>query len=86
MGYGDMDEAVLDEKSVETLLTDARGEKFREDVPQSYRRVYQTALLGNGSPRSAIKAFCLRCVGYTRADITGCTSYACPLHKFRPYQ
>ena len=81
-----MEQAETSEKSVATVLTDARGEQFSEDVPQSYRRVYQTALLGKGPPRSAIKAFCLRCVGYARVDITACTAYTCPLHRFRPYQ
>jgi hypothetical protein len=39
-----------------------------------------------GSPRRAIKAFCLECVGFDRAAVTGCTAFACPLWNFRPFQ
>jgi hypothetical protein len=48
-------------------------------------------------PRSrtyAIKAKCAECVGCTsnhiekgfRESISSCSSYSCPLYKFRPYQ
>lgn len=44
------------------------------------------ALSGSASPRGAIKAFCLQCVGFSRSDIKNCTARACALHKYRPYQ
>lgn len=56
------------------------------DASPLYRSIVEKALDGTCSPRGAIKAFCLRCTGYVRADVAGCTAYNCPLHKFRPYQ
>jgi hypothetical protein len=43
---------------------------------------------------AAIKAKCAECMGCTpdhmergfRASISSCSSYSCPLHRFRPYQ
>jgi hypothetical protein len=42
----------------------------------------------------AVKAKCAECVGCTpnqlergfKAAISSCSSYSCPLHRFRPYQ
>jgi hypothetical protein len=41
---------------------------------------------GRVSPRMAIKAACLDCVGLQRQDVTECQARLCPLWKFRPYQ
>ena len=46
------------------------------------------------SKTAAIKAKCAECMGCTldhmergfRASISSCSSYSCPLHRFRPYQ
>ena len=43
---------------------------------------------------AAIKAKCAECMGCTpdhmergfRTSISSCSSYSCPLHRFRPYQ
>ena len=43
---------------------------------------------------AAINAKCAECMGCTpdhmemgfRASISSCSSYSCPLHRFRPYQ
>lgn len=51
-----------------------------------YRTIMVKAFSGDASPRSAIKAQCLICVGYDRAAITHCTGYSCPLWTYRPYQ
>jgi hypothetical protein len=51
-----------------------------------YRGVVQKAAEGQASPRAAIKAFCLYCTGYLRAEITNCTARQCPLWNYRPYQ
>ena len=51
-----------------------------------YRGVVRRAYAGAASPRTAIKAFCLQCVGYMREDVARCTALACPLHGYRPYQ
>ena len=56
------------------------------EVPELYKAGYIRALSGGGSPRSAIKAFCLYCVGYVRKDVTDCQARNCPLWAFRPYQ
>lgn len=55
-------------------------------IPPKYRRPYQLASAGKGSPRNAIKAMCLECVNWVRAEITACPSEACPLWLLRPYQ
>ena len=53
-------------------------------APKSYQGIMERAYTGN-SRTTAIKATCLRCVGYVKADIRGCTALACPLWTFRPY-
>ena len=35
------------------------------------------------TPRSAIKAQCLECMGWQRAEVARCTSTLCPLYPFR---
>ena len=49
----------------------------------------------NSSSRAyAVKAKCAECVGCTpnhlergfKESISSCSSYSCPLHRFRPYQ
>jgi hypothetical protein len=54
-------------------------------VPSRYRGIYERAWEGN-SKAAAIKAFCLHCTGDQRNEIRDCTSYACPLREYRPYQ
>ena len=54
-------------------------------IPKSARLTYLRAV-GGRSPKSAIKAFCLECVGWQRADVRRCTALACPLYAYRPYQ
>jgi len=56
------------------------------DAPLSYRGLVTRTYTGEAAPRSAIKAFCLQCVGYARADVKTCPARACPLHAYRPYQ
>lgn len=53
------------------------------DVPALYRGIAQAA---TRSRAAAVKLFCLECVGYVRADVTGCTAPHCPLFRWRPYQ
>lgn len=55
-------------------------------TPESAKGCLQEAFSGAASPRKAIKAFCLVCVGYDRAAIRKCASLACPLWKYRPFQ
>ena len=60
------------------------------DATPMYRGVIRMAYTlqpaNKASPRMAIRAFCLQCVGYVRNDITNCTATACPLWHYRPYQ
>lgn len=55
-------------------------------APESAKGCLQEAFSGSASPRKAIKAFCLVCTGYDRAAIKTCSSYACPLWQYRPFQ
>lgn len=63
-----------------------RQAKQLEDVPPMYQGTIGKAYEGKCSPRAAIKAFCLHCTGYERVQVTNCTSLACPLWLFRPFQ
>jgi hypothetical protein len=54
-------------------------------VPAIYRNTFTLAYEGR-SRSAAIKAFCLDCVGFERKSIRECTSHACPLYPYRPYQ
>jgi len=60
--------------------------KRLKDVPIRYRVMYLRAVTGIAAPRAAIKAFCLECVGWERAEVTRCTARACLLYTYRPYQ
>lgn len=51
-----------------------------------YKAIMVKAYAGEGSPRQAIKAQCLSCVGYDREAVTHCSGFSCPLWAFRPYQ
>lgn len=53
--------------------------------PSAKNALYR-AFSGSGSPRQAIKAMCLVCVGYDRQEVKNCSSYACPLWAYRPFQ
>lgn len=65
-------------------MNEKQGAKL-SGVPGIYQNVFARAYAG--SSRSAgIKAFCLDCVGFQRSAIRDCTSLACPLYPYRPYQ
>jgi len=55
------------------------------EAPSAYRKIMERAFSGN-SKAAAIKGFCLRCVGYVRAEVKNCSAHSCPLHQYRPYQ
>ena len=54
-------------------------------APESAKGALGRAFSGEASPRGAIKAMCLTCVGYERAAITNCSAFACPLWAYRPF-
>jgi len=54
-------------------------------MPAKYRGTYKKAMTGK-SLRAGANAFCLECVGWQREEVRLCTSPACPLYPYRPYQ
>ena len=68
------------------MTRDERINQQVEEAGQLYKPVMLKAYEGTASPRSAIKAQCLICVGYKRDDVSHCTSFSCPLWAYRPYQ
>ena len=63
----------------------AIADRARQMLPM-YREPYLRTTTGKASPRAAIKAHCLECMGWVRAEIPVCTSTACPLYAYRPYR
>ena len=63
-----------------------RVEYMVSHAPESSRGTLRRAFSGSASPRGAIKAMCLACVGYDRNSIKNCTGWSCPLWQYRPYQ
>ena len=59
-----------------------------DGVPTLYQGRLMKALLGELSAKAAIRAHCEQCVGWedTKPRVGGCTTYACALHAYRPYQ
>jgi hypothetical protein len=69
----------------------AREKKVANDmqyVPDSKKSIMKRAFAGTASPRGAIKAKCLDCVGFENVSETigNCTCYGCPIWSYRPYQ
>ena len=72
-------------------INPAREKRIATDmqfIPDSKKGIMQRAFEGTASPRGAIKAKCLECVGYedVKETIGGCTCYGCPIWAYRPYQ
>jgi hypothetical protein len=65
---------------------DIRVARVISEAPESAKGSLTRAFSGEASPRTAIKAMCLTCVGYDRNSIKNCTGYACPLWQYRPFQ
>jgi hypothetical protein len=63
-----------------------RVAKMIAEAPERTCGILRRAFDGTASPRDAIKAQCLACVGYDRQEVTNCTGYTCPLWMYRPYQ
>jgi hypothetical protein len=58
--------------------------QVRNEAP-SKESVFIRAYSGK-SPGAGIKAHCLECVGCDTKAVRECTSSACPLWPYRPYQ
>lgn len=63
-----------------------RIECLVSSAPRSVQKSLRRAFSGAASPRQAIKAQCLVCVGYDRSAIKNCAGYSCPLWSYRPFQ
>ncbi len=73
------------------ISTDAPGYAAIRDraaeMPARCVRTYLRAMQGR-APKAAVKAMCQLCMGWAdyRAAVNACTSPACPLFPYRPYQ
>ena len=54
-------------------------------VPESFRKLYEKTQNGKASPRAVIKMMCAECVQYIRDEITNCSDFGCPAHRYRPF-
>lgn len=57
-----------------------------DKMPRIYKTAYLSAVSGKATPRNAIKAFCIECMGYVRSEVTNCDTIDCPLNLYRPYR
>ena len=64
----------------------ARVEARAIQVPPLYRAGYLRAAAGKASPRAAMKAFCLECMGWDRGAVAACTALACSHYGYRPWR
>jgi hypothetical protein len=62
------------------------GAPYLRAVPTGSRGVITRAMAGTASPRGAIKAKCLDCCHFDRAEVAACSVWLCPLHPYRPFQ
>lgn len=67
-------------------LRDLRVKTSIAQAPESAKNTLTEAFSGSASPRKAIKAMCLTCVGFQRDAVRDCTGYSCPLWAYRPFQ
>ena len=67
-------------------VREVRTGRALANAPESAKNTLARAFSGSASPRQAIKAMCLVCVGYDRQEVKNCSSYACPLWAYRPFQ
>ena len=72
-------------KTTNQTTTDSVIDKKLAQIPKSYHSLYLRAMNGK-SRASAIKAFCLECVGWERNEVKMCTEPDCPLYPYRPFQ
>ena len=57
-----------------------------EYVPAIHQQRYLDAVLGHAGLRAAINANCASCCCWQNREISLCTTWACPLWPYRPYQ
>lgn len=69
-----------------TELREKRVKVMIDRAPESAKNTLARAFSGSASPRAAIKAMCLSCVGYERNAVRDCSGFSCPLWAYRPFQ
>lgn len=69
-----------------TARSGERTARYLNQAPDSQKTILSRALQGTASPRAAIKAKCLNCCGFDRAEVRHCPVVLCALHRYRPFQ
>ena len=59
--------------------------KRLSEMPESCQNNYRRAMSGK-SKAAGIKAFCLECMGWDRAEVRRCETKTCPLFLYRPFR
>ena len=67
-------------------MTDPRRTAYLVTLPATVRGAVERAFVGTASPRAAIKAHCLLCSHFDRAEISDCRVLTCALWSYRPFQ
>jgi len=80
-----MSETINQTASLSERIAKTRAARLAT-TPEASKGHFVAAWAGKCSPRRAIKAQCLECIGFDRQAITDCTCYACSLWEFRPFQ
>lgn len=65
---------------------DEKQKAYVAIVPEKSRTLISRALVGEVSPRQCIKAKCLACCNYDRAEAAACSVVTCPLYALNPYR
>lgn len=65
-------------------MNDSQLSRLKQ-VPKSQVKVFEKAYSGN-SKAKALVAKCLDCCCYERTEVRACTTLACPLWPYRPFQ
>ena len=64
----------------------AKATERLEQMPIPDRLGHLRCITGKASPRQAIRAQCLECVGWVRDEVSRCSSPLCSLYPYRPFQ
>jgi len=89
MTKGTPDPLILRTKEALRVAHEGRSARIAENlanIPVASRLTYKKATNGTASPRMAIKAMCMECIGWMRVEVRDCTAVCCPLYLYRPYQ
>lgn len=54
---------------------------MRSSPPTRYKGLFKKAI--KGSRKSAIRFFCLECMGWSPAEVKRCTAPDCALYRYR---